>query len=115
MANRIINVGRIPLIPNPLAALKASAAVSEAIEQTDRAVEYKKGFFAPPAGILAALRRYGAMLDRATYMRDLFIMDDRELEQHGVRREEIPNLFFKYRSGDFQYRPQNVLAGDMER
>ena len=115
MSNRHFAIGRIPLIPDPLAALKAGAMVNEAIEQTEKVKQYSDDFFAPPRTLWHALRRCGDAMDRASYVRDLSVMEDRELEMHGVDRDRIHEVFFKAYFGGFQYRPNNVRAGDTGR
>ncbi len=115
MSNRLIQIGRLPLIPDPYAALKASAILSETVELTNNAIAYKDVFFAPSTLLLEALRRYNALLDRATYLRDLWVLDDETLESRGIKRDRIPELFFQRPANDFKYRPRSVHAGDGER
>ena len=115
MSNRLIEIGHIPLIPDPIAALKASAALNEAIDQTKRIAQYMSDFFAPSTQLVRVLRRFGDMLDRATYLRDLSVMDDRELQLRGVERHRIRDLLFGDQGEHFVYRPNNVRAGDMGR
>jgi hypothetical protein len=115
VSNRLLEIGRIPLIPDPAVAVRAGAVFAEALARADRVIRYKNAFFEPPARLWNALRRFGEMLERATYMRDLSVMGDRELEMRGVRRDQIGDLFFKKHLGDFRNRPANVGAGDGER
>jgi hypothetical protein len=112
MSNRLLVIGRIPLIPDPEMAMRAGALFADAIALTDRAIQYKNGFFAPTTTLMSALRRFRQIVERAVYLRDLSVMCDRELAIRGVRRDGIRDLFFEAPRGEFRYQPDGLRAGD---
>ena len=112
MSNRLIEIGRIPLIPDPAAAVKAGALFAECQGRTDRVVQYKNDFFEPPTKLWAALRRWGQALDQANYMQGLSVMGDRALAIQGVQRDKIYELFFQKNADDFVDIPTIGPAGD---
>lgn len=94
MSNRLLQVGRIPLIPDPHVALKASQALSGNQAQTERAVTVGRAFFEPLKLVGAVLHRFGNGLERALRIRNMATMNDAALADIGVRRDQLPQIFY---------------------
>ncbi len=93
MSNRLIEIGRIPLIPDPHVAVKASLVFSQNRAQTNQVMELGKSFVELPLALWKAIRSYKKILDSAMHMRDLCSMNDRALADIGIRRDQIPELY----------------------
>lgn len=112
MSNRLLQVGRIPLIPDPYVALKASQALSYSQVQTDRVMALGQAYFRPLARLGKAIRRYADSLERTLQIRNLATLNDASLADIGFRRDQLPQLY--YGSASYE-KAGNVRLRDTER
>lgn len=93
MSNRLVQVGRVPLIPDPQTALKASQVFFSTRDQAGKVVELGAAYLELLAGIWTGLRRFADRLDRAVRIRNLSMMTDAGLADIGLRRDQLPQLY----------------------
>lgn len=93
MSNRLIQIGRVPLIPDPYVALKASEAFSLSRAQTEQVIALGAAYLRIPSFIRNTIRRCADRLERAIQIRNLSMMNDTSLADIGVRREQLPQLY----------------------
>jgi len=101
VSNRLIQLGRVPLIPDPEIAIKAGQAFSLSLAQTERVVEMGRAFFSLLSSIGNGIRGFADMIERAIQVRDLSVMTDKSLADIGMRRDQLPML---YNGSDFDDR-----------
>lgn len=115
MSNRLIQVGRIPLIPDPHVALKASQALSFSQVQTDRVMALGQDYVRPVARLGNAIRRYADRLERALQIRNLATMNDTTLADIGFRRDQLPQLYYGSASYEKAGNIRDVRLSDSKR
>ena len=93
MPNRLIQIGRVPLIPDPLVALKASEAFSASRDQTTRVIELGISFCTLLSSIRHGIRNFSNILERAMQIRSLSTMSDQSLADIGVRGDQLPQFY----------------------
>ena len=93
MSNRLIQIGRVPLIPDPRVALQASRAFSASRDQTERVIELGVSYFNLLSSIRNGIRNFTKILERAMQIRSLSTMSDQSLADIGVRRDQLPQLY----------------------
>ena len=115
MSDRLIQVGRVPLIPDPYIAIQARQAFSTSRAQTERVVELGRTVYGLLSGIRNCARGFTDLLQRAIQIRNLSTMTDKSLSDIGIRREELSQFYVGNGSDTlFRQRPL-VWAGDTER
>lgn len=97
MSNRLIQIGRVPLMPDPLVAVQASNAFASSKEQTDQVFALGRAFRQMPQDIWNAIRGCAQAMEDAIRIRGLSSMNDRALSDIGLRRDQIPMLFIDRR------------------
>jgi uncharacterized protein YjiS (DUF1127 family) len=93
VSNRLIQLGRVPLIPDPLVALQASSAFSNSQSQTNQVIAIGQSI----SGLWHAITGCAKAIDNALQIRRISSMDDRLLSDMGLRRDQIPGLFIDRR------------------
>mgnify|MGYP001292226180 CR=1 FL=1 len=93
MSNRLLHIGRVPLIPDPQTAIQASSAFAASQEQTDQVFALGRAFRALPRDIWNMVHNISRSLNEAMRMRDLSSMNDQALADIGLRRDQISMLF----------------------
>jgi len=93
VSNRLIQLGRVPLIPDPGVAIKASQAFSLSQVRTERVVELGTAFSSLLSIIGNGIRRLADMVERAIQVRDLSMMTDKSLADIGIRRDQLPRFY----------------------
>lgn len=93
MSNRLIQIGRVPLIPDPQVALKASQAFSVSRDRTERVLELGAAYLSLWSTIRDGLGRFTKTVERAIQNRSLSTMDDKGLADIGVRRDQLPQYY----------------------
>ena len=93
MSNRLLQIGRVPLIPDPLVAIKASQAFESSQLQTQRVIDLGNAYLSLPSLIRNGIRLFKDSLDRAIRIRNLSTMSDTALADIGVRRDGLAQLY----------------------
>jgi len=93
VSNRLVEIGRVPLIPDPYTALRASQVFSSTREQAEKALALGTAFGGLLSGIRDGVRRFADGLERAMRIRDLSMMTDKSLADIGLRRDQLPQLY----------------------
>ena len=93
MANRLIQIGRVPLIPYPYVAIKGGQVFSFSQAQTERGTELRRGFFGLLSAIQNGIRRISDLLERAIKIRYLSTMTKKTLSDIGIRRDQLPQIY----------------------
>ncbi len=112
MSNRLIQIGRVPLIPDPSVAIKASQAYSFSQAQTERVTELGTAYFSLLSIIRSGIRGFVDMLERAIQIRNLSTMTDASLADIGLRRDQLPQLYNKSGFDDMMGRRRLVLLSE---
>lgn len=99
MSNRLIQLGRVPLIPDPLVAIQASSAFSQSQAQTEQVQALGRAFRDMPGDIWNVVTGFASAIDQAIRIRMLSSMNDRALSDIGLRRDQLPMLFVHRRDG----------------
>ena len=115
MSNRLIQIGRVPLIPDPDVAIKASQAFSASRAQTERVVELGADCFSLLSTIRNGIRGFANMIEKAIQIRNLSTMNDKYLADIGIRRDQLPQLYKASGVDDIVGRRGSVWSGDGER
>ena len=90
MSNRLIQIGRVPLIPDPYVAIRASQAFSFSRSQTERVTELGTDSFGLLSAIRNGIRWFGDFLERAIKIRYLSTMTGKSLADIGIRSDQLP-------------------------
>ena len=115
MSNRLIQIGRVPLIPDPHVAIKASQAFSFSKDQTERVLELGRAYFSLPSIIGNGIRRCADRIETAMQIRSLSVMTDDSLADIGIRRDQLPQLYARSGFDDKLGRHRSVWLSDSER
>ena len=115
MSNRLIQIGRVPLIPDPDVAVKASQAFSFNQAQTERVALLGKDCFSLWSSLRNGIRRFGDLLGRAIQIRNLSTMSDKSLADIGIRRDQLPQLYIGGGVDDLVGSQRSVRSSDSER
>ncbi len=115
MSNRLIQIGRVPLIPDPYVAIKASQAFSFSQAQTERVIELGTDCFGLLSTIRNGIRGFADLLDRAIQIRNLSTMTDESLADIGLRRDQLPQLYGGSDFADKVGQNRSVGLSDSER
>lgn len=115
MSNRLIQIGRVPLIPDPYVAIKASKAFSFSQARTDRVSQLGADCFGFLSAIRNGIRGIADMLERAIQIRNLSTMTDQSLADIGIRRDQLPQLYHGSGFDDIVRRHRSVWLSDGER
>ena len=115
MSNRLIQIGRVPLIPDPYVAIKAGQAFSFSQAQTDRVIALGTAYFGLLSLLLNGIRGTADMLERAVQIRNLSTMTDASLADIGIRRDQLPQLFDGSRFDDIMGLRRSAWLSDSER
>ena len=112
MSNRLIQIGRVPLIPDPSVAIKASQAFSFNQAQTERVLELGTAYFSLLSIIRSGMRGFVDTLERAIQIRNLSTMTDESLADIGLRRDQLPQLYDGSRFDDIVGRRRSVRLNE---
>lgn len=93
MSNRLIQIGRVPLIPDPQVALKASQVFSANRDRTERVLELGTAYLNLLSTIRDGVLGFTKTVERAIQIRSLSTMDDKALADIGVRRDQLPRYY----------------------
>ena len=115
MSNRLIQIGRIPLIPDPYVAIKASEAFSISRAQTERVVAMGTAYFSVLLAIRNGISQFVARLERALQIRNLSAMTDQSLADIGVRRDQLPQFYDGSGFDNMTGKRPSVESSDSER
>ena len=115
MSNRLIQIGRVPLIPDPVVALKASQAFSVSQAQTERVAHLGEAIFGLWSTLLNGISRFGDLLERANQVRNLSTMSDKSLADIGIRRDQLPQLYIGSGVEDLVASERSARSSDRER
>ena len=115
MSNRLIQIGRVPLIPDPEVALKASQAFSFSQAQTERVTQLGEACFGLWSTLQNGIRQFGDLLERAIQIRNLSTMSDKSLADIGIRRDQLPQLYIGSGVEDLVGSERSVRSSDGER
>ncbi len=115
MSNRLIQIGRVPLIPDPSVAVKASQAFSFSEAQTERVIELGTSYSSLLSIIRNGIRGFVDTLERAIHIRNLSTMTDKNLADIGLRRDQLPQLYDGSGFDDIVGRRRSVWLSDSER
>lgn len=96
MSNRLNEIGRVPLMPDPLVALQTSSAFSLSQDQTEQVMALGRAFRDMPKDIWSAISGCAKIIEEATRIRDIAAMEDSMLSDIGLRRDQIPHLFVNH-------------------
>ena len=115
MSDRLIQIGRVPLITDPYIAIKASRAFSTSRAQTERVIELGRAVSGLLSVIRNGARRFTDLLQRAIQIRNLSTMTDKSLSDIGIRRDQL-SQFYTGNGPDTVVRQRHpVWPGDSER
>jgi uncharacterized protein YjiS (DUF1127 family) len=98
VSNRLLQIGRVPLMPDPQVALQASSLFESSKQQTDQVFALGRAFRQLPGDIWRVFQSCAQSVHNATRIRTLSSMNDRALSDIGLRRDQIPMLFVDQRS-----------------
>jgi uncharacterized protein YjiS (DUF1127 family) len=115
VSNRLIQIGRVPLIPDPDVAIKASQVFSSSRAQTQQVVELGRAYGGLLANVRNGIRRFGDMLERAIQIRNLSTMSDKALADIGVRRDQLSQLYVGSGFDDIVGQRPSASFNDRER
>jgi uncharacterized protein YjiS (DUF1127 family) len=115
VSNRLIQIGRVPLIPDPDVALKASQAFSVNEAQTARVTHLGEVCFGFWSIIRNGIQGFADMLETAIQIRDLSTMSDKSLADIGLRRDQLPQLFNKSEVDGLMGHRRSIPLNDSER
>ena len=115
MSNRLIQIGRVPLIPDPDVAVKASQAFSFNQDQTKRVTDLGEDCFGLWSTVRNGIRGFVDMLETAIQIRNLSTMSDKSLADIGIRRDQLPQLYHGSGVDDLVRRRRWVWLSDSER
>ena len=93
MSNRLIQLGRIPLIPDPQVALKASEAFSVSSEQTKRVQILGTAYLELLLAIRKTFGGFANALEKAMRVRSLSGMSNQSLADIGIRRDQLAQIY----------------------
>ena len=93
MSNRLRDAGALPLVMDPMLAVKLGQAVYASRKRAEQTVELGQAFVAVFRDIGHAIGWIGRSINRATEMRDLYSLTDRQLADIGIERGQIPSLW----------------------
>lgn len=93
MSNRLIQTGRVPLMPDPMVAIQRNSAFASSKEQTNQVLALGRAFRALPMDIWNAVMGVAQSMHDAIRIRNISSMNDRELADIGLRRDQISMLF----------------------
>lgn len=93
MSNRLTQIGRVPLIPDPDVAVKASELFSISQAQTKQVVELGRAFGDLLASMRNGVQQFTDLLERATQIRNLSTMSNKSLADIGIRRDQLAQLY----------------------
>jgi len=96
VSNRLNEIGRVPLMPDPLVALQTSNAISLSQNQTEQVLALGRAFRDMPKDIWNAVSGCAKAIEEATRIRDLASMEDSMLSDIGLRRDQVPHLFVNH-------------------
>ena len=115
MSDRLIQIGRVPLIPDPYVAIKASQAFSTSRPQAERVIELGRAV----SGLLSAIRNcargFTDLLQRAIQIRNLSTMTDKSLSDIGLRRDQLSQFYAGNGPDTFVSQRRPAWTGDNER
>ena len=115
MSNRLIQIGRVPLIPDPDIAIKASQVFSNTQAQMNQVIELGNAYLGLWSNLRNSFRRFSELLDRASEVRNLSTMSDKSLADIGIRRDQLPQLYRDANFGDIAGRRVPQRPNDRER
>ena len=93
MSNRLTQIGRVPLIPDPRVAIRASQAFSACRDRTEKVRNLGAAYLNLLSTIRDSLRAFTKTVERAIQIRTLSTMDDKALADIGVRRDQLPQYY----------------------
>ncbi|MEE8333731.1 MAG: DUF1127 domain-containing protein [Alphaproteobacteria bacterium] len=100
MSNRLETAGILPLVMEPIQAMKLGQAISSNQRQMEQTVALGEAFMALFRNIGALFSWTGRSLAYAQKMRVLSEMSDRQLSDIGVQRHQIATLCAQDRLGE---------------
>ena len=100
MSNRLLQIGRVPLIPDPDVAVKASQQFAISQTQTELVLDLGRAFGGLLSKTQNGVRTFLDLLERANQIQSLYTMSDKALADIGFRRDQLPRLFVERRSDD---------------
>lgn len=92
MSNRLESVGAFPLIMDPIQAMKLGQSINNTQRQTAQTIALGQSFLGLFRGISGMFSWIGRSVRYAQEMRVLSEMNDRQLADIGLSRNEIPGL-----------------------
>lgn len=92
MSNRLEATGALPLIMDPIQAMKLGQTVSATRRQMEQTVALGEAFMALFRDIAGLFSWIGRSVDHAQEMRALSEMSNRQLADIGIRRDQIAKL-----------------------
>lgn len=93
MSNRLETDGVLPLIMDPIQAMKLGQTVNNGQRQTEQTIALGEAFKALFRDVFGAFAWIGRSVNQAVEMRSLYDMSDRQLADLGIERSRIPALF----------------------
>ena len=115
MSNRLGQNGRIPLIADPNVAVKASQILYLSKFQTEQVVDLGRAYGGLLSKLRQGIRGFGDLLERAIQIRNLSTMSDKALADIGVRRDQLPHLYYGSGFDDIVGQRPSVGVSDRER
>jgi len=92
MSNRLESAKPLPLVMDPLQAMKLGQAVNASQRQTEQTIALGDAFKALFQDIVGVFSWIGRSINTAVEMRSLFELNDRQLADLGIERSQIAAL-----------------------
>ena len=92
MSNRLESASPLPLIMDPVQAMKLGQAINASQRQTEQTIALGDAFKALIQDITGVFSWIGRSINSAVEMRSLFELNDRQLSDLGIERSQIAAL-----------------------
>lgn len=93
MSNRLESASPLPLIMDPLQAMKLGQSINNAQRQTEQTIELGSAFMELIRDVTGLFSWIGRSINNAVEMRNLYDLSDRQLADIGLSRHQIPQLW----------------------
>jgi len=100
MSNRLESASPLPLIMDPLLAMKLGQSINNSQRQTEQTIALGEAFMDLVRDVKGLFSWIGRSINTAVEMRDLFAMSDRQLADIGLDRSQIAAFCAQGRFGD---------------
>lgn len=95
MSNRLEAAGILPLIMDPVQAVKLGQQINNSQRRTEQTIALGEAFAALLRDIAGIFSWTGRLINDAVEMRSLYSLSDRQLADIGIDRSQIPALCAK--------------------